>query len=72
VFSAFFELSTCRHDSGPIPWTAIHLYAEAYEYPFEWFSRLIRDMDVVYVAHLNKKSAKAAPVKGALGKKGRR
>lgn len=69
VFAAFFELSTCRIDSGPIPWTAIHTYSEVYEYPFEWFSKLIRDMDVVYIAHLNKKSPNTAPSKGSIGKK---
>lgn len=70
VFSAFFELATCRNMDGPIPWTAIHLYAKANQYldRLEWFTGLIRAMDSVYLQHISKKNkslASAGKKKGA-------
>lgn len=76
IFSAFFELSTCRSEGGPIPWTAIHMYAKAHKHDdqLEWFTGLIRDMDAVYLENLSKKHklGKTAPTKGAVGRKGKK
>jgi hypothetical protein len=72
VFGAFFELSTCRHELGPIPWTALHLYVQAHEVEdLEWFTGLIRAMDSAYIAHHNKKriKAKVGGEKKKVGKK---
>jgi hypothetical protein len=76
VYNAFTELSTCRHDSGPIPWTAIQSYAEAYGYDndeFELlrFTRLIRSMDRAYLekAHEKQKRLSEKPkTKPSVGK----
>lgn len=49
MWDAYFELATCRPVGmglGPIPWTAIHEYAEANGVQDgERFVRLIRAMD---------------------------
>jgi hypothetical protein len=37
-FGAFFDLTTCRSTGwteGPIPWTAVHFYAEAHNFEGE-------------------------------------
>jgi hypothetical protein len=76
-FEAFFELSTCRVDGGPIPWTAIYQYAAVNGFAdthadYYRFVRLIRAMDSVYVKHLRDKQEaqmkKNAPKKTSKGK----
>lgn len=63
TFRAFFELSTCRHEQGPIPWTALHLYAQAHDIPdgeeLDRFTGLIRAMDSAYIAAINKRNSKS-------------
>lgn len=57
-FGAFFDLSTCRPNSGmglsPIPWSAIEEYACVYEFDPEQredLLYLVRAMDQAYIKH---------------------
>ncbi len=55
VWNGFWELSTCRTDTSPIPWTAIHQYIHAYDIGNpEWFTELIRGMDREYIGFISK------------------
>lgn len=74
IWNAFWELSTCRAETAPIPWTAIHLYTQANDIDsLEYFTELIRGMDKVYVQHIaksNKPIGKSnVKEKGKLGRK---
>jgi len=56
-YDAFLELSSCRFTGfalGPIPWTAMRDYAEAFELDEEQKDDLfyfVRAMDVAYLEH---------------------
>jgi hypothetical protein len=60
-YMAFHELSSCRAvgmGEGPIPWTAMKIYADTYEIyddEFERFVHLLTDMDMAYLKERNKK-----------------
>lgn len=44
-YNAWLELSTCRSIGmvpGPIPWTAIHMYARHYQMTFQQEERLVQ------------------------------
>ena len=60
VWEAWCELTTCRQigmAAGPVPWTAIHQYARAYDYDW-WEERqlgiFVRRLDSVYFKHTEK------------------
>ena len=58
---AFMDLSTCRSvgfAEGPIPWNAIHWYAEAYNIDgddYHYFFALIRAVDAGYLEYQEKR-----------------
>lgn len=57
-YEAFVELSTCRTDLGPIPWTAVDRYAERHSFEGESFLyllKMIRAMDDVFIKHMRAK-----------------
>jgi len=58
--NAFFELGTCRTDSGPIPFTYIVEFAKIYNEweDFEDFLYLIRAMDNAYLDIINEERKK--------------
>lgn len=62
VYSAFLELSTCRHvDMGPIPWLAIERWGSKFGYSedqFEDFVYYIRQLDNDYLDFMNEKMRK--------------
>ena len=56
-FASFFDLSTCRVESGPIPWTAIQVYAERTgldEENTKALHLIIRQLDGDYLAWIAK------------------
>lgn len=59
IYSAFFDLATCRSVGfgvGPIPWTALRMYAddlELDEEEFYFFKRCVAAMDKKYMSLLN-------------------
>jgi hypothetical protein len=63
-WNAFHELGTCRpvgFGMGQIPWTAIHMYAEAQELDWEdeeTLRYLIREMDNAFIEHNKEKDKK--------------
>lgn len=69
VYSAFWELSSCRHlgmGAGPIPWTEIQAYAKYFKLSEEEcqdFSYLIRSLDRAYLEFYASKEEKKAPKK---------
>lgn len=76
TYRAFMDLTTCRDvgmGPGPIPWTAIRLYADTFEMPVDEFVELVfclGQMDAAFLDyHRNKDAAKKTPMGG---KKGRR
>ena len=57
-YLAFWDLSTCRHDLGPIPWTAMFTYCQEYDIIDEQREDMftyIREMDTVFMKHMSKK-----------------
>jgi hypothetical protein len=63
VYNAFLELHTCRNDNGPIPWTALYSYAQAYGYAksdseLHRFTMLMRGMDKAFIAASGDKQKK--------------
>lgn len=64
VMEAFYELSTCRvQDLGPIPWNAIQEYARVTGMEPYRLTRLIREVDAVYIAKQREKAKKPIPQK---------
>jgi hypothetical protein len=58
-YAAFLDLNGCRETgwgAGPIPWTAMRDYADAYELDLDDLEFFLHEMDRVYLA-------KAAPKK---------
>jgi len=61
-YMAFMDLNSCRQigmGEGPIPWTDIYLYAQAYdivEYEFDRFHHIMCSMDSAYLNERQKKS----------------
>lgn len=57
-WDSFWELSTTRHELGPIPWTAINDYAYRWgidkEQEFDTFLYFIRGMDREFLEIRNK------------------
>lgn len=73
TFGAFFELATCRHENGPIPWTALYTYAQAHGISegeeLARFTGLIRAMDSAYIEDINKRHQRSKiSEKPAIGK----
>lgn len=64
---AFLDLNTCRSvgmAEGPIPWSAIMDYCQAYEIDGETRDNVmyhVRALDVVYMDHRAKKLGKGKP-----------
>lgn len=60
-YQAFLDLSTCRPlgmPEGPIPWSAINIYAERQDLTdddYERFFTLLRAMDAAYLDYRDKK-----------------
>lgn len=59
VWDAYHELQTCRPLSmavGPIPWTAIHTWADANDVADQRrFERLVRALDTVFLEEHHKR-----------------
>jgi hypothetical protein len=66
VYSAYWDLSTCRDygwGCGPIPWTSIFDFAKGHELDAdetEEFVHLIRSMDKAHLEHINAENEKKA------------
>ncbi len=61
-YSSFVELCTTRDSMGPIPWTALHAYAQFHEMdPDEedYFIIVMRIMDAAYTQWLAEKQKRA-------------
>ena len=76
IYQAFTRLTTCRHELGPIPWTAIHQYAQAYGFDddvdeLDRFETLISNMDSAYIEHVNQKRERNSKIGKKPVKKGR-
>ncbi|MFN2199972.1 MAG: hypothetical protein ACK2UO_02140 [Caldilineaceae bacterium] len=62
LWEAYQALSTCRAigmSVGPIPWSAVQLYADAHRLSEEeaWLlHRVVRHMDEVYLDHVHSKA----------------
>ncbi len=60
VMESFWELNSCRAVGmapGPIPWTAIKMFADELELQStirDYFFRAIRYLDIIYMEHLAK------------------
>jgi hypothetical protein len=59
-YHAFVELSTCRTigmSEGPIPWTAMHTYAQSEKLDpeeTEYFMVLLQMVDMMYLSYRDK------------------
>lgn len=72
-YSGFWDLTTCRPEAGPIPWTAIEMYCHSYELEGaqkEDFHFHITEMDSAYLDYRARKTqAKVEASKPSKGKK---
>lgn len=78
-FRAFVDLRTCAADGGPVPWTAVEQWADAYDLDPDQRRALhhhTRKMDEAFLEHVGKerarRDAKAVRTRNAGPRKGHR
>lgn len=61
LYEAWIDLSTCRNGSGPIPWTAVKMYADELQYndiQREALFHCLRHLDTAYLNHIHEEMDK--------------